>query len=628
MVRCCFVVAALAGLALATASPAQTVKDPAELLPPDTLFYMELTKPADLSKDLSMCLKGSALEDMPTYMSKIREKHPEDFFFAREIFTIFATFVSPEALAEAKRLQGGAFAITGWKKNEPEIVGFLLNGESNVPGFIVKMMLASAPFFKSAGQVDGVPIYAEDSRAFRAGPAGPMAPPIAPQEPETGFFLANMPNMVLMGNTKSAVADVIMRLKSKEPRLNLAGAAGIKDSTELRQRPGLYFYGNPVVATDVIDKAMKGDRQDPVWQGIKEMLNPKTIRSAAASLSFNKGHLELQVQADLDPKRNSPLLDVIASGKISSTALQYAPKDTGLLVTFSLTGAEKNWPKLLAAADAAMKAQGEVGATPAEMVKALEEKLNLSIGKDVLGKLTGISVVLPGKQDIPKGGTQLPMLVLQGSDDDSAKRLEECIPGVVSFIVEDMVDFSTETIDGLKIRSLPGTKFPWKTPLHYGRKGTTIVLGQDRKLVAATLKGNVADSLASEPKMAQALKGDEQASILTLWNWGGMLPDLVPDERPARAFAPPGGAPAPIKSDEDAAKQRKALLEITKNMPPLVATLARKENQLRFLVRVPDAVGSAPKLINGVLDYTMDQLDRDFQNVKPAVPVAPAPAKN
>ena len=62
-------------------------------------------------------------------MQKWREKNGEGFYRGTEMFGIFGAFIGPEMLAEAKRLQGGAFAITGvTKKGDPELIGVLLSG--------------------------------------------------------------------------------------------------------------------------------------------------------------------------------------------------------------------------------------------------------------------------------------------------------------------------------------------------------------------------------------------------------------------------------------------------------------------------------------------------------------------
>jgi hypothetical protein len=220
----------------------------------------------------------------------------------------------------------------------------------------------------------------------------------------------------------------------------------------------------------------------------------------------------------------------------------------------------------------------------------------------------------------------MPMLGLHATDADAAKKMEEVIPGLVSHFVGDMVDPITETVQGQKIRSLAGASLPWRTPLCYGRNGNTVVIGQDRKIVAMALKGDVTTSLLADTKIANTLNSHDQASLLGMWKWGTLLPDLMSEPRVVRKdFGGPVGAPPIPKAEESPSKERKALAEAMKTMPPLIVSLAKQENQLRLQVRVPEAKSAAGKLINSLFDYGMSQMGRGFSQVEDATPV-PAPA--
>jgi hypothetical protein len=616
----------LAVLLLASGLKAQTpVKDPAELFPADTLVYLELVKPAEVAGELSGYIKGSVLDDLPAYMSKLREKQPDAFFFMP--LGMMSALFGPEALNEAKRLQGGAVAMTGWKNNAPEIVGFILAGDSNVPNFIMRMMLSEMNV-RSAGQVEGVALYCDYPRIFRAiAPNGIQPPPPPPPKEPEGACFANLPGMIVIGSSKAAVTDVITRLKSKERKSSLAEVAGFKDAAALRQRSGLFAYANPKGLVDLIDKEMKRPQGDASsYEAAKQIENFKALRSATASLRIADGHVDLQMQAQLDPKESSLLLDVLTPGKVALSNFQAVGKDASLAVTLSLANADKTWPKVLAAVDTLMKATGAPGATPAELAKDLEEKLKISLAKDIFGKLSAVTVVRPGSLELPKGGTEMPMLVLHATDADAAKKMEEVVPGLVSFFVGDMVDPITETVQGQKIRSLPGASLPWRSPMCYGRNGSTIVIGQDRKIVAAALKGNLTTSLLADAQIADALKGHDQASLLGMWKWGTLLPELMSEPKIARKeFGAPGGAPPIPKADEGPSKERKALAEAMKTMPPLIVSLAKQDNQLRLQVRVPEAKGAAGKLINSLFDFGMSQMGRGFSQVDDPLPVPAAP---
>src|SRR5262249_2630987 len=150
------------------------------------------------------------------------------------------------------RVQGAAFAITGIsKKGEPDMVGLVLAGESNMPGLIMRTFLSRASFVRSAGQVEGIPIYTEaTAREFAAARPG-TAPPLLPTA--VGPCFAQLPGIVIVGSNKDVIGDAIRRCKKKPPNPSLATNANFAETAGLRRRAGLYFFVNPVALTDQIE---------------------------------------------------------------------------------------------------------------------------------------------------------------------------------------------------------------------------------------------------------------------------------------------------------------------------------------------------------------------------------------
>ena len=228
--------------------------------------------------------------------------------------------------------------------------------------------------------------------------------------------------------------------------------------------------------------------------------------------------------------------------------------------------------------------------------------------------MAAVTLTLPAKQELPKNGSPLPMLVITGVDEDGTKRLEEVIPTLVGLAVGDTVEPITETINGRKIHSLPASALPWKTPLHYGRNGTTLIIGQDRKLVAASLGRELKDSLPAEPKVAAALKNHDHAALLGCVQWEPLLSQMLAEPADPKA-----------KADETAdSKPLTDLLAAAKPLPPLVVSLSRRDNEVRLLVRQPGLKESAAKLIDGSIDALMNG-GSIKERMKQGIP---APAKN
>src|SRR4051794_11096736 len=129
----------LAVLVLSLLGPARAradhVKDPAELLPANTIVYGELRQPGQFAREVASLFEGSALENVPDSLAKLfegreRPRHIEGLGAAGLAF-------APEVIREVKRLRGAAIALTGMGRAGPEWVAVILPGDSNGPAFLL-----------------------------------------------------------------------------------------------------------------------------------------------------------------------------------------------------------------------------------------------------------------------------------------------------------------------------------------------------------------------------------------------------------------------------------------------------------------------------------------------------------
>src|SRR5207248_3055674 len=79
------------------------VKDAAELLPAQTLAYVEINQPGKLAKEVAQLLKGSPFDNLPLYLAKYRkDKDLTDTWFLQEVGA-FGISLNPERLNEVGR---------------------------------------------------------------------------------------------------------------------------------------------------------------------------------------------------------------------------------------------------------------------------------------------------------------------------------------------------------------------------------------------------------------------------------------------------------------------------------------------------------------------------------------------
>src|SRR5207237_3397086 len=136
----------------------------------------------------------------------------------------------------------------------------------------------------------------------------------------------------------------------------------------------------------------------------------KAVRTIAGSLRFGDDGVSLTVTGTFDPAHRSPLVEFLTGSGAKVELLHHAPKPAVLAATVALP--EKNRAAaVIGFLDSLAKAEGELGRLPGEAVKEIEGKLKVPIADGLIGRTRAVTVVLPAKQELPKGARPLPLLV-------------------------------------------------------------------------------------------------------------------------------------------------------------------------------------------------------------------------
>src|SRR5438105_12741854 len=102
---------------------AQDIKSPADVLPADTLAYVELRHPGQLVRELAGLLEGSVLGNLPDSFAKYQGKNlPGRMRSGPPEFVPVGVMAAPELANELGRIRGLAVAVTGIDKlarNQP-----------------------------------------------------------------------------------------------------------------------------------------------------------------------------------------------------------------------------------------------------------------------------------------------------------------------------------------------------------------------------------------------------------------------------------------------------------------------------------------------------------------------------
>jgi hypothetical protein len=589
--------------------------DVADLFPPGTLAYAELHNPGELGPQLVALFKGTPLEDSIAFIEgkKGAAKTLQELTGKRELAEL-ALLVSPEVLAEFRKLGGVAVGLTGFNdRGEPEVVLAVLTGDSAAAGLAARALLTTSTSLRKVAEVSKVPVFQVRPPSVQYDPSG--IPKIANDKPPTEGphepTFAYTPGLFVVGTSKAALAPVIKRFREEE-KDTLRTTEGFKAAATEYRKTGLFFYAN---APELFAKAdAAGRARDEAFDfdllaWLKITANPKALKSLAGCAQFRDGGLALTVSGRFDPAQKSPLADLFAGPPVKVDALYHARKPVSFAATVNLP--EKNRAAaLIGFLDTVAKCNGELGRLPSDVVKELQDKHKLPVTDGLLAKVRAVTVIVPLKQELPKNAKPLPMFVLHFDDAPAGAAWEEFLPKLVAELAgeEKAPQPSSETVGGVKVMSLPGTALPWKSAVHYSRKDAVLVIGQDRKLVATALAPDAVTSVAGGDKPLAVPPGD--LALLGTVNHGALLTaiELPATTGPPRLGNPPrniyGQNLAPEEMLKEADKARAALLAAFGELPPAVVTVRRAGAELRFEVFQPKVQnGGLTPVINAGVNW-------------------------
>ena len=487
---------AVVSLLFAFAAPASAAPpaDIADLFPPGTLVYAELHNPAELGPQLAGVFKGTPLEDSIPFIDgkKGAAKTLQELNAKRELAEL-AMLVSPEVLAEFRKLGGVAIGLTGFNaRGEPEVVLAVLTGDSATAGLAARMFLTTSTSLRKVAEVSKVPVFQYRPPVINYDPNGnpKLANDKPPVEGAHERTFAYTPGLFVAGTSKAALTPVIKRFLGEE-KDGLRASDTFKAAATEYRKPGMFFYVNApeLVAKSDAAGRVRGEPFDlDLFAWLKITANPKALKIVVGNIQFRDGGLALTASGKFDPAQKSPLVDIFAGPPVKVDALHHARRPASFAATINLP--EKNrGAALIGFLDAIAKGNGELGRLPSEAVKELESRYKVTLTDGLLAKVRAVTVITPAKQELPKGAKPMPMLVLHFDDAATAASWEEFLPKLVGHLADekDPPQPSSESVGGVKVFSLPGTGLPWKAGVHYVRKDSVLVVGLDRKHVGAAL---------------------------------------------------------------------------------------------------------------------------------------------
>ncbi len=565
-------------------------KNIAELFPADSLAYIEVCQPGATAKDLAAFVKGSVLENALPVLDKLREGNGPNFVDTSEAGILTAMF-GPEMLKEAARFDGIAAALTSFGKHgDAEFATVVLTGESQLPGFAMRTFLASHPGLRKVGDSEGVCLYQKRVNLFGVDPL--LNSEVRPG-PNTGFagtVFAYAPGIIVAASNPQLATGVIRRWKENDKSPSFAGTKMFKDTTGVRQAPGIVVLADGKKMLEFVARPSR-DRKAPEPYAsvlIRKLLPQADAELFTAKLEFKENGFDLRCSLNLAAKTSTPLTEILSGPSLSITDVQCLVNDSPLAATLNLPAGARRVPALLEFLDRLVKANGSLGPTAGEIVQELLEKKLLT--PEALTKIDGLSIAMPPVASWSAGPPPMPTLIVRAQTAESLEVLEAALPAILEILGGPKAEPVTETIDGVKVRSLDAKGSPLGAVIHYARRDRLLAVGVDKRFAAVCVAADPARSLAKVPEVGDMFNGANKPTLLSAWNLGAML---APRKTASPTAKKSGPTPVPPETAVNGNGQPLPglpvdALEALQALPPLLVAISSRNNELRLELRQRD----------------------------------------
>ncbi|UCD53568.1 MAG: tetratricopeptide repeat protein [Phycisphaerales bacterium] len=325
--------------------------DPASLMPPETIMYLEIGSPGKQVETILNMLKGTPFEN-PLAMIGGNESQwaGEDMGPAN----MLGALMNPSMMAEFKKIRGMGVGITGLAQNNPPAIVVLFPGQSDA---LRGLLLAGL------GMI-GRPAEAIEGMTTLHFPDGGGA-----SYDDTVVILASPSAQAI-----EQLTDAVKRYKGLlgGPSLASSNASFAKISKRARQDNALTLWLNVNETYQGLMKIMPPEAIPQQIHIANGLVDFKNVDDIIASLSIEETGLALEANAHLKSGHNCVAYNLIRTPHLTKAALQAVPSEAIALVSVAL---------------------GEPGTAQAEAVS--EQILNatsLDIGRELFANIEQITL--------------------------------------------------------------------------------------------------------------------------------------------------------------------------------------------------------------------------------------------
>lgn len=290
--------------------------DPAALMPPDTLIYVEMGSPGKQVETILTMLKGTPLENPLAAIgtngsSSQAGKSPGD---------MVAGFLNPSMMAEFKKIRGMGVGITGAAQNNPPFIIVLFPGKSDALRGLIMAGLVML----------GRPIEAVEGMQCVAFPDGGGA-----AYDDTVVIFAS-PKAYSAGQLQWSVKQY--KGLTHEPTLASSNKSFAKVSKKDRQENALTIWANVDEAYAGLVKLFPEDQIPQEILAANTYGDFKNIDDLIAFLSIQEDKVAFEANVTFKDGHNCLAYNMIRTAKLSKDGFKVIPSGVVTLLSFGLSG--------------------------------------------------------------------------------------------------------------------------------------------------------------------------------------------------------------------------------------------------------------------------------------------------
>jgi len=289
--------------------------DPAALMPPETIAYVELGSPGQQIETILNMLKGTPLENPLEMIRNAAGASGPDGVGTQ--VTALAALLNPNMTAEFKKVRGMGLGITGVNENGPSFIAVLFPGKSDALRGLLQMVL---------GMV-GQP--ADDIETMHCLTISEQV------------AVAYDDNVVILTQAEPDHRQLRWCIQqylglTHEPTLASSNSAFATVDKRSRQQNALTVWLNVGQTYNRLDELIPGGEIPPQIQMVNRFVDFANVRDLIASLSLQAAGLTVGADVNLNEGHNCMAYNIAHTPALDKTVLRAVPADAIAVASIGL----------------------------------------------------------------------------------------------------------------------------------------------------------------------------------------------------------------------------------------------------------------------------------------------------